>query len=202
MAGELIDFANYKALVRDGSSWVGTHRETDTSRTLIVCAPSFRCVASVQSVLFRSNWVRLTASYWNGSSWTPVLSGWEASASGANSDSFSFNHNREAEASDDEDNPHYNIWKLDVTMKGADGSAHGYFDVWWGGIEMMTDNEYEETCKGRKIQYCRPECWAIGNGQYSSVDTCVAEQRPSMFRGNPLSSNYSYMSASNIDNIE
>lgn len=199
MAGEIINFANYKSKVRNGSSWVGSYRITDTNRTLVVFAPSFRCVASVSSVLFRSNWVRLTASYWNGSGWTTVLSGWEAYKSGAGNASFSFNHNREAESTDAEDSPFHNIWKLDVTMKGKDGSAHGYFDVWWGGIEMMTENEYNETCKGRKIQYCRPECWDIGNGSYSSVDTCVAQQRPAVFRGNLLSTNYSYMSASNID---
>lgn len=199
MAGEIINFANYKSKVRNGSSWVGSYRITDTNRTLIVFAPSFRCVASVSSVLFRSNWVRLTASYWNGSGWTTVLSGWEAYKSGAGNASFSFNHNRETEATDSVDSPFHNIWKLDVTMKGKDGSAHGYFDVWWGGIEMMTENEYNETCKGRRIQHCRPECWDIGNGSYSSVDTCISQQRPSVFRGTPLSSAYSYMSASNID---
>lgn len=200
MANWPIGFYYYKEYIRDGSSWVGSYRITDTNRTLVVFAPSFRCVGSVESVLFRSNWVRLTASYWNGSGWTTVLSGWEAYKSGKGSASFSFNHNRETEATDSVDSPFHNIWKLDVTMKGKDGSAHGYFDVWWGGIEMMTQNEYTETCEGRKIQYCRPECWDIGNGSYSSVDTCIAEQRPSVFRGNPINSAPSYMSASNIDN--
>ena len=198
MAGEIINFANYKSKIRDGSSWVASTRIEDTNKTFVVCAPSFRCVASVSSVLFRSNWVRLTASYWNGSGWTTVLSGWEAYKKGAGSASFSFNHNREAESTDEEDSPFHNIWKLDVTMKGKDGSAHGYFDIWCGGIEMMTENEYNETCKGRKIQYCKPDWWGVG-GTYASAEACVAGQRPSVFRGNALSSAYNCMSASNVD---
>ena len=198
MAGELINFANYKAKVRNGSAWVASTSITDTNKTFVVCAPSFRCVASVSSVALKSNWVRLTAGYWNGSSWTTVLLGWEAYKSGKGSASFSFNHNREAEATDSEDSPFHNIWKLDVTMKGKDGSAHGYFDIWLGGIEMMTQNEYNETCLGRKIQCCKPDWWGMG-GTYSTPEQCVAAQRPSVFRGNPLSSGYQWMSASNID---
>ena len=193
-----INFANYKAKVRDGSAWVASTSITDTNKTFVVCAPSFRCVASVSSVALRSNWVRLTAGYWNGSGWTTVLSGWEAYKSGKGSASFSFNHNREAEATDSVDSPFHNIWKLDVTMKGKDGSAHGYFDIWLGGIEMMTQNEYNETCLGRKIQCCKPDWWGMG-GTYSTPEQCVSAQRPSVFRGNPLSSGYQWMSASNID---
>lgn len=198
MAEEIINFANYKSKVRDGSAWVGSYSMTDTNKTLIIVAPSFRMVASVESVLLRSNWVRVTGSYWNGSGWTTAFSDWEAYKSGKGSASFSFNHNREAEATDSCDSPFHNIWKLDVTMKGKDGSAHGYFDVWYGGIEMMTQNEYNETCLGRKIQCCKPDYWGVG-GTYASAEACVAGQRPSVFRGNPLSSGYSWMSASNID---
>ena len=198
MAGEIINFANYKSKVRDGSAWVGSYSMTDTNKTLIIVAPSFRMVASVESVLLRSNWVRVTGSYWNGSGWTTAFADWEAYKSGKGSASFSFNHNREAEATDSCDSPFHNIWKLDVTMKGKDGSAHGYFDVWYGGIEMMTQNEYNETCLGRKIQCCKPDYWGVG-GTYASAEACVAGQRPSVFRGNPLSSGYSWMSASNID---
>lgn len=198
MAGEIINFANYKSKVRDGSAWVGSYSMTDTNKTLIIVAPSFRMVASVESVLLRSNWVRVTGSYWNGSGWTTAFSDWEAYKSGRGSASFSFNHNRETEATDSCDSPFHNIWKLDVTMKGKDGSAHGYFDVWYGGIEMMTQNEYNETCLGRKIQCCKPDYWGVG-GTYATAEACVAGQRPSVFRGNPLSSGYSWMSASNID---
>lgn len=198
MAGEIINFANYKSKVRDGSAWVGSYSMTDTNKTLVIVAPSFRMVASVSSVALRSNWVRVTGSYWNGSGWTTAFSGWEAYCKGRGSDSFSFNHNRETEASDSCDSPFHNIWKLDVTMKGKDGSAHGYFDVWYGGIEMMTQNEYNETCLGRKIQCCKPDYWGVG-GTYATAEACVAGQRPSVFRGNPLSSGYSWMSASNID---
>ena len=198
MAEEIINFANYKSKVRDGSAWVGSYSMTDTNKTLIIVAPSFRMVASVESVLLRSNWVRVTGSYWNGSGWTTAFSDWEAYKSGKGSASFSFNHNREAEATDSCDSPFHNIWKLDVTMKGKDGSAHGYSDVWYGGIEMMTQNEYNETCLGRKIQCCKPDYWGVG-GTYASAEACVAGQRPSVFRGNPLSSGYSWMSASNID---
>jgi hypothetical protein len=199
MAGEIINYANYMTVVGNNlPNWIHTYNLTDTNKTIIAVAPSFRCVASVSSVLFRSNWVRLTASYWNGSGWTTVLSGKEVSKSGAGSASFSFNHNREKESTDPEDNPHYHIWKLDVTMKGKDGSAHGYFDLYCGGLERMSENEYNEVFKGKKIQCCKPDYWTVG-GTYASAEACVAAQRPSVFRGTPLSSGYSWMSASNID---
>ena len=199
MALDIYNFTNYKKLVRDGSSWVGSYRLTDTSKTIVICSPSFRMVASVESVLFRSNWVRVTGSYWNGSGWTTAFSDWEAYKSGKGSASFSFNHNRETEATDSCDSPFHNLWKFDISMRGADGSAHGYWDVWYGGIEMMTTNEYDETCKGRLIQCCKPDYWGVG-GTYASAEACVAGQRPSVFRGNPISSGYQWMSASNIDN--
>lgn len=198
MAEEIINFANYKSKVRDGTAWVGEYSLTDTNKDIVIVAPSFRMVASVESVALRSNWVRVTGSYWNGSGWTTAFSGWEAYKSGKGSASFSFNHNREAEATDSCDSPFHNIWLFNITMKGKDGSAHGYWKVWYGGIEMMTQNEYDETCLGRKIQCCKPDYWGVG-GTYASAEACVAGQRPSVFRGNPLSSGYSWMSASNID---
>lgn len=196
--GDLINFANYKKNVRDGSSWTTSKSLQDTNRTIIAVGSSIRLEARVSSVLFRSNWVRVTGSYWNGSGWTTAFSNWEASKSGAGSASFSFNHNRETESTDSCDSPFHHIWKFDISMKGKDGSAHGYCDIIIGGIEMFTQNEYNEVCLGKKIQCCRPDWWEIG-GTYATAEACVAGERPSAFRGNPISSSYRYMSASAID---
>ena len=199
MAGELINYSNYKSLVRDGSAWTYEVQIQDENKTYVVCAPSFRCVCEVSSVFLRDNWIQLVASYWNGTGWTQTYSN-RLEKSGANSGSFSFNHNREQESSDDEDRPTYNLWKLDVSMKGANGSAHSRFKLWCGGIEMMTQNEYNETCIDRKIQCCKPDYWGMG-GTYATAEQCVAAQRPSVFRGTPLTSEtYRFMSASDIDN--
>lgn len=199
MAGELINFANYKSLVRDGSSWVGSYSMTDTSKTIIMCAPSFRIVCEANSVLFRNNWITLSGSYWNGSTWVSAFSDWRAEASHISSDSFSFNHNREAESTDAEDNPHYHIWKLVVTMKGVDGSAHSSFGAWWGGIEMMTENEYNEVCQGKVIRGCKPECYTIdSSSMFDNVDECVANILPANYRGMPAKEHYDWMCATSI----
>lgn len=207
MADEIITFASYKAKTgRDGTAWVGSYSMTDTNKTIVMCAPSFRIVCTAKSVLFRDNWIRLDGYYWDGSvdsnnnpQWKPAFTGWEASVSGANETSFSFNHNREKESSDNEDQPHYHIWKFVVTMRGANGSAHSYFDVWWGGIEMMTDNEYNETCQWRIFRCCQPQCYTIDSGSmYSDANVCAKAVRPANYRGSSIHSHLSWLCGSDI----
>lgn len=202
-SGDLINYANYRAM-RDDSAWTASNTWTDsTSFTVYISAPSFIVRARVSSVLFRSNWVKVTASYYNGSGWTTVFTDRQAYKSGAGSAEWKFYHNRAKEGTSAEDAHMHHLWKFVVNMRGKDGSAHGYFDLWCGGIEMMTESEWNSYVKGsgnNKIKWCKPG-WSVLGGTYRSDAEFIAGERPSAHRGTPISvasGTYRYMCATDI----
>lgn len=188
-SGDVINYSNYKAMYP--SAWRYSHTWTDSSVTIYVNASSFVIRARVSSVLFRSNWVNVTASYWNGSSFVQAYAprnnnGYTTYAKGANSSSWSGYHNRSSEGTTSGDQHQIQLWKLVISMRGKDGSAHGYFDIWCGGLETMTESEYNNYFKGRLIKYSSGDWFQKGN-TYASDAAFIAGQKPSNWRGTPIS---------------
>lgn len=195
-----LNYATLHSLAGGGSAWRISKTITDTSTTIYICACSFVTRARVSSVLFRSNWVDVTAYYYNGSTWVQAYAprgnnGHTVYASGKKDAEWKLYHNRSAEGTTSGDQHMYHLWKYVVQMRGKDGSAHGYFDYWIGGIEMMTEAEYNSYFRYKPIKFCN-------NSDATGVNDTTFPQiyRPSGKRGTAITSaNASQCCATDID---
>lgn len=158
--GGALNYSTLHALKGGGSSWRASSTFTDSNVTFYINSCSWIIRARVSSVALRSNWVNITAYYYNGSSWVKAYeprgnNGYTVYKHGSGSQELKFYHNRGAEGSTSGDAHMYHIWKIVIQMRGKDGSAHGYFDYWLGGLEMMTEGEYNSYFKGKPVRYCK-----------------------------------------------
>lgn len=196
MADELdktIDYDNCRSILEGQgfkpNAWVKYYDFENTSKTMIICAPTFRCECLADYGLNTTLTVTLTASYWDGAKWEPAFTK-SVSDKGmwADTESFSFNHNTDwtSTSSDDEDNHYHNIWKLKVDMSKTGGSnGRGYCIVYVGSTCNLTRDQYNDMYQYELIQYCYPEIWALGDGKYGKdkeID-CVEENKPSHYAG-------------------
>ena len=171
--------------------WKASKTWTDSSFTVFLVGSSWVIAARVSSVLLRENWVDITAYYYNGSTFVQAYaprnnSGHTAYYSNKGSQTVKFYHNRSAEGTTSGDVPNATLWKIVVSMKGAHGSAHGYFDCYVGGVGLFTDGEYESICKNQKIKWANPDYWQLG-GTYTSESAFISAERPMAHRGTPIS---------------
>lgn len=176
-----LTYANIKAHCQSG--WVTSGMITDSSQTIYITGCSWVIQARVSSVALRSNWVEITAYYYNGSTWVQAYAprgnnGHTVYKSGKGDQSLKFYHNRSAEGTTSGDQPLYQMWKIEVKMRGKDGSAHGYFDWYVGGIEKMTEAEYNSYFRYKPIKFIQIEV-ASNYGD----DAFVARNRPRNYRG-------------------
>lgn len=151
-----LNYANIVAKCPSG--WTYSSTITDSSQTVYINACSWVIQARVSSVALRSNWVNITAYYYNGSTWVQAYAprnnnDYTVYKSGKGDQSLKFYHNRSAEGTTSGDQHLYQMWKIVVEMKGKDGSAHGYFDYYVGGIEKMTETEYNSYFRYKPIKW-------------------------------------------------
>lgn len=181
---------NYSGIVAQcPSGWTETGTITDKNQTFYINACSWVIQARVSSVLLRSNWVNITAYYYNGSTWVQAYAprgnnGYTVYKSGKGDQSLKFYHNRSAEGTTSGDQPLYQMWKIVVQMRGKDGSAHGYFDWYVGGIEKMTEAEYNSHFRWKPIKRIYIEVRTPDNG-YNDTNFPSAF-RPSAGRGSRI----------------
>ncbi len=176
--GDQIDYAKYLAMVP--VAWRITPSWEDTNVTVYLASCSFVAKIRVTSVLWRTSKLDFTAYYYNGSSWIYVYSK-SLSQKNSGSQEQYYYHNREAEGTTSADQHQHHLWKFVVTMDHP-GSAHGYFNIWAGGLETMTQNEYNSYFKGNKIHGI--------NCTYSTSSSDIAfvsANHPSIHRGTPIS---------------
>lgn len=165
------------------SGWTITNGIEDSSQTIYINGCSWVISARVSSVLLRSNWVDITAYYYNGSSWVQAYAprgnnGHTVYKSGKASQELKFYHNRSAEGTTSGDQPLYQMWKIVVQMRGKDGSAHGYFDWWVGGMEKMNEAFYNAYFRYKPIK-----CIPIAVYSNYGDSAFVTAYRPSSRRG-------------------
>lgn len=168
------------------SGWTYSSTITDSNQTIYINGCSWVIQARVSSVLLRSNWVEITAYYYNGSTWVQAYAprgnnGHTVYKSGKGDQSLKFYHNRSAEGTTSGDQPLYQMWKIEVKMRGKDGSAHGYFDWYVGGIEKMTNAEYNSYFRYKPIKYV-----PVYVTNSSNDTTFPTLYRPSSHRGAAL----------------
>ena len=177
--GDLITYDNYKAMVssswRIEQSWSGPN-----GKTIYISSCSFIVQIKASSVLFRSARIAFDAYYYDGSAWVFAYSG-SATVQGINSKTLQFFHNRESEGSTDDDQHQHHLWKY-VMESSSSGSASTELKIWLGGLETMTENEYNTYFKGNKIMGLKCEY------NDNTTDTAfVASNYPSVYRGTPVS---------------
>ena len=176
-----LNYANISAQCPSG--WTETGTITDSSQTIYINACSWVIQARVSSVALRSNWVNITAYYYNGSTWVQAYAprnnnGYTVYKSGKGDQSLKFYHNRSAEGSTSGDQHLYQMWKIVVAMRGKDGSAHGYFDYYVGGIEKMTETEYNSYFRYKPIKAIP----VLASTSYNDSNF-PSQFRPSAWRG-------------------
>jgi len=145
--GDEINYANYKAMVP--TAWRTTPSWTDTNVTVYLSSCSFVAQIRVTSVWFRKSRIWLTSYYYNGYSWVQAYTGY-LSESGGSSDSTKYYHNRADEGITSADQHQHHLWKFVISMD-PEGSSHGHFNIWAGGLETMNETEYNNYFKGHKI---------------------------------------------------
>lgn len=148
-AGDQITYANYKAMVPE--AWRITPSWADQNRTVYLASCSFVIQIRVVSVFLRSASMDIDAYFYNGSGWTLAFSD-DVSVSGSYGDeSKKFYHNRAAEGTTSGDSHQHHLWKFVIHNVSYAGSAHAYFNIWAGGLETMTEAEYNSYFKGHEI---------------------------------------------------
>lgn len=179
-------FTYANIVARCPSDWSKTGTITDSSQTIYISGCSWVIQARVSSVALRSNWVNITAYYYNGSTWVQAYAprgnnGYTVYKKGAGSQSLKFYHMRPTEGTTEGDHPYCHLWKIVVQMRGKDGSAHGYFDWYVGGIEKMSEAWYNTYFRYKPIK-----CIPIDVQSNYGDDAFVANYRPSNWTGVPI----------------
>ena len=178
-AGDKINYANYKAMVpvvwRIEQSW-----SEPNGKTIYISSCSFIVQIKASSVLLRNARIAFNAYYYNGSAWVFAYSE-SATVQGINSKTFKFFHNRESEGSTNADQHQHHLWKY-VMESSSTGSASTEFRIWLGGLETMTETEYNSYFKGKPIHGIKCECkTGVSDASF------VASNHPSVNRGTPIS---------------
>lgn len=176
--GDKINYANYKAMVP--GAWRITPSWKDTNKTIYLSACSFVIQIRVTSVWFRKSRIWLTAYYYNGSSWVQAYTGY-ISKSGGSSGDAKYYHNRADEGTTSGDSHQHHLWKFVIAMD-PEGSSHGYFNIWAGGLETMNETEYNNYFKGNKIMGVK-----CAYSDSSSDSAFVASNHPSTNKGTKIS---------------
>lgn len=185
---DLITWAKIYEL--NGESWKQINNYTDTSATFYLASPCFVIELRVETVLFRSNWVNLTASYYNGSSWVQAYAprndeGYTIYGRGGTKKGIKLYHNRPQEGTTSGDQKNYHLWKIDIQMRGADGSAHGKANIYVSGMELWTQalfNSVVSTDACKYIKWCQPSITKGGD-----ATQWLSTHRPSAKRGTAIS---------------
>ena len=178
--GDVINYANYKAIAP--TSWSLNLDWTDENKTIYLSACSFVLKIKVTSVWFRKSRIWLTSYYYNGSAWVQAYTGYLSESGGSSNEAY-FYHNRSTEGSTTEDQPQHHLWKFVIEMD-PEGSSHGYFNIWAGGLEMMSETEYNTNFKGEKLQGIR----CVWGDELNYIDsTWISSWHSKVNKGTPIS---------------
>lgn len=177
--GDQINYANYKAMVP--TAWrIEKEWSEPNGKTIYISSCSFVVRIEADSVLFRKARIAFKAYYYNGSAWVHAYDG-SATVQGINNKTVRFYHNRGAEGSTAGDQHQHHLWKY-VMESSSSGSAYTKLKIWLGGLETMTENEYDNYFYGRLLMGVK-----CGYNASTNDTAFVASNYPSVYKGTPIS---------------
>jgi len=188
--GDQINYNN----IQNSSLYRYNTWNSNTSGTLIVCAPSFTISVYAYSVAFRNATGTATVSYFNGtgdgsqsSHWTIVWS-YTNYIKGSGNSRYYFSHNNSTgtypavTATAPED---IHFWKIDYNLQASGGQAYTQMELTIYTTGRYTAEQYNSICKDKPIYGINPDYWGMG-GTYATPQACIAAQRCSAYRGSTI----------------
>lgn len=189
-AGDLINYANYKAM--DGGSWrhKGGTWTSAGSYTFVVSAPAFQancwiCGSGLWG--YQEGGIQVypydesTGTF----SSTAVFNKSGNVKGGSNKSEWTFNHNYNGGTSGDIHD--CQIWKVTFYLGNNDGTKGCW--LYTGGLGLVPESIYNSHFKGRLVYASKGDYWQIKSSgtTYASIEACLNAEGYSHMRGTPVS---------------
>lgn len=174
-----------------GTDWTTSTSGSTSGTTLYINSPSFvfRIWGHCEGMHMRI-FIYADVYYYNTDTATWVTAqnmlidreNWFTSSDGSGEEK-KFYHNRGGEGTTSADAPKYHRWKVDIRARGGASAGDGYigtwgwsWSVWCGGLNMMTESQYNAICKDsvQKIYYSDVNYYIKGaSNSYASDDAFI-----------------------------